>query len=49
MLLYCSGEAVRDRADPPGLCSQRRLGDLPQLRGSRAGHPGGTSQAQEAL
>lgn len=26
-------------ADPEGLCGQRRLGDLPLLRGSRAGHP----------
>lgn len=39
--LLSTGEAGGDRAGEAGLQCQRRLGNLPGLRGPPAGHPGG--------
>ncbi|XP_017586353.1 PREDICTED: elongator complex protein 3 isoform X2 [Corvus brachyrhynchos] len=42
-------EAVPGGVNPEGLRGQRGLGDLPVLRGSRAGHPGGAPAPAEVL
>ena len=38
-----------DRVDPARLRRQRRLGDVPLVRGPAAGHPRGAPQAEEVL